>query len=128
MSKLLEYIFVIILLLISILYVFIVKMVSELPDTRARIKKLKYLGMNKRLYKKILNFENNAITIIPLVLAIIAGVIYIFSTFKVRRFNTIEQHEFWKYEIWIVGVYVFINLIVAFIMGRIMIWLGDKEE
>ncbi|WP_251860974.1 ABC transporter permease [Clostridium sp. Marseille-Q2269] len=128
MLKFLEYIFVIILLLISILYVFIVKMVSELLDTRARMKKLKYLGMNKRLYKKILNFENNVMIIIPLVLAIVAGIIYIFITFKVRCFTKIEQQEFWKYEIWIVGVYVFINLIVAFIMGRIMIWLGDKEE
>ncbi|EJO5348715.1 ABC transporter permease [Clostridium botulinum] len=128
MLKLLEYIFVIILLLISVLYVFIVKIVSELPDTRARMKQLKYLGMRERLYRKILSFQNNIMIIIPLVLGTIVSIPYIFITFKVRYFTRMEQQEFWQYEIWIVGVYVLINLIVAFIIGRVMIWLGDREE
>lgn len=75
MLKLLEYLFVMILLLISILYVFIVKMVSEFPDTQSRMKQFKYLGMRERLDRKVLAFENNVMTIMPLVLAIVAFVL-----------------------------------------------------
>ncbi len=116
------------LLLVSILYVFIVKMVSELSDIRSRIKQFKYLGMRERLDRKILAFENNVMTIMPLALAIVASILYIFITLKVRYFTKIEQQEFWKYEIWIIGVYTIINLIIAFIIGRIMICLGNREE
>lgn len=128
MLKMLEYLFVMILLLISILYVFIVKMVSELPDTRSRMKQFKYLGMRERLDRKVLAFENNVMTIMPLVLAIVASILHIFITLKVRCFTKIEKQEFWQYEIWIIGVYTIINLIVAFIIGRVMICLGNREE
>ncbi|KOR25382.1 FtsX-like permease family protein [Clostridium sp. L74] len=128
MLKLLEYLFVMILLLISILYVFIVKMVSELPDTRSRMKQFKYLGMRERLDRKVLAFENNVMTIMPLVLAIVASILHIFITLKVRYFTKIEQQEFWQYEIWIIGVYTIVNLIAAFIIGRVMICLGNREE
>lgn len=128
MLKLLEYLFVMILLLISILYVFIVKMVSELPDTRSRMKQFKYLGMRERLDRKVLAFENNVMTIMPLVLAIVASILHIFITLKVRYFTKIEQQEFWQYEIWIIGVYTIVNLIAAFIIGRVMIRLGNREE
>ncbi|APC84259.1 FtsX-like permease family protein [Clostridium botulinum] len=128
MLKLLEYLFVMILLLISILYVFIVKMVSELPDTQSRMKQFKYLGMRERLDRKILVFENNVMTIMPLVLAIVASILYIFITLKIRHFTKMEQQEFWQYEIWIIGGYTLINLIAAFIIGRVMICLGNREE
>lgn len=39
-----------------------------------------------------------------------------------------EQQEFWQYEIWIIGGYTLINLIAAFIIGRVMICLGNREE
>jgi len=52
----------------------------------------------------------------------------IFVNFKVRYFTKVEQQNFWKYEIWIIGFYVLINLIVALIIGRLMIFHGDKEE
>lgn len=128
MLKLLEYLFVMTLLLVSILYVFVVKMVSELPDTRSRMKQFKYLGMREGLDRKILAFENNVMTIMPLVLAIVASFSYIFITLKVRYFTKIEQQEFWQYEVWIIGVYTIIDLIVAFIIGRVMICLGNREE
>ncbi len=128
MLKLLKYLFVMTLLLVSILYVFVVKMVSELPDTRSRMKQFKYLGMREGLDRKILAFENNVMTIMPLVLAIVASFSYIFITLKVRYFTKIEQQEFWQYEVWIIGVYTIINLIVAFIIGRVMICLGNREE
>ncbi|NFG04323.1 FtsX-like permease family protein [Clostridium sporogenes] len=128
MLKLLEYIFVIILLLFSILYVLVVKVVSELPSTQSRMKQLKYLGMTKRWYRKILNFENNITVIIPLILGMAMSIPCIFVNFKVRYFTKVEQQNFWKYEIWIIGFYVLINLIVALIIGRLMIFHGDKEE
>jgi uncharacterized membrane protein YhaH (DUF805 family) len=128
MLKLLEYLFVMILLLISILYAFIVKMVSELPSMRSRMKQFKYLGMRERLDRKILAFENNVMTIMPLALAIVASISYVFITLNVRYFTKIEQQEFWQYEIWIIGVYTIINLIVAFIIGKVMICLGNREE
>ncbi len=103
-------------------------MVSELPDTRSRMKQFKYLGMRERVDRKILAFENNVMTIMPLVLAIVASILYIFITLKVRYFTKIEKQEFWQYEIWIIGVYTIINLIVAFIIGRVMICLGNREE
>lgn len=128
MLKLLEYIFVIILLLFSILYVLVVKVVSELPSTQSRMKQLKYLGMTKRWYRKILNFENNITVIMPLILGMAMSIPCIFVNFKVRYFTKVEQQNFWKYEIWIIGFYVLINLIVALIIGRLMIFHGDKEE
>ncbi|MDU6878704.1 MAG: hypothetical protein E6405_11010 [Clostridium botulinum] len=114
--------------MISILYAFIVKMVSELPSMRSRMKQFKYLGMRERLDRKILAFENNVMTIMPLALAIVASISYVFITLNVRYFTKIEQQEFWQYEIWIIGVYTIINLIVAFIIGKVMICLGNREE
>lgn len=103
-------------------------MVSEFPDTQSRMKQFKYLGMRERLDRKVLAFENNVMTIMPLVLAIVASIAYICITLKVRYFTKIEQQEFWQYEIWTIGIYIVINLIVAFIIGRIMICLGNREE
>lgn len=128
MLNMLEYTFVVVLLLISILYAFIVKVVSELKYTQARMKQLKYLGIKRKMHRKILSFENNIMTIMPLLLGVVISIPYIFITLKLRYFIKIEQQQFWKYEILFIGIYILINLIVAFIMSRIMILIGDKED